>query len=124
MKTAVLMIILSMLENGQMSSAFVNTPSMTSCQQRSKIVRAILTSGKVDIREIKCVPSSLKFTKFDHKTAEKAPRFLYSVKLGESDATVTALEELGTCKSEQAAVQAGDSARLFCTSSTQELKTK
>lgn len=122
MKTAFLMVILSMLDNGQLSSAYVNTPSETSCKQRSNIVRAILTKGGVDIREIKCVASPLKFEKFDHKTAANAPRYFYSIHLDGASATITKLDDLTACKKKQAETKPGGKARLFCTSSTQKMQ--
>lgn len=122
MKTAFLMVILSMLDNGQMSSAYVNTPSETSCKQRSNIVRAILTKGGVDIREIKCVASPLKFEKFDHKTAANAPRYFFSIRLDDNSATITKLNDLVACKKQQANTKPADKSRLFCTSSTQKIQ--
>ena len=122
MKTAFLMVILSMLDNGQLSSAYVNTPSETSCKQRSNIVRAILTKGGVDIREIKCVASPLKFEKFDHKTAANAPRYFYSISLDGTSTTITKLDDLIACKKQQADTKPANKARLFCTSSTQKMQ--
>lgn len=122
MKTAFLMVILSMMDNGQMSSAYVNAPSEKSCTQKAKIVRAILTKGGVDIREIKCVASPLKFDKFEHKTAANAPRQFYSLRLGDTTAVITSVENLTACKKEQSESKAEGKTKLFCTSSTQALK--
>jgi hypothetical protein len=123
MKTAVLMVILSMLDNGQMSSAFINTPGLAACQQKSRIMRTILTRGKVDIREIKCVASPLRFEKFNHKTAADAPRYLYSLQLDDYSVVVTPLDNLAACKKQQTSVKPDDKTRLFCTSSTQKINT-
>ncbi len=119
MNAGFLLVILTMMDGGGMSAAFINTDSDTACQQRAKVVQSILLKGGVKIHTMKCFASGQKFVKFAHKTAKDAPRHFYTVRLGEESVLVEAASDKNSC--EQTAKSGKD---VFCTSSTQILVKK
>ncbi len=122
MDMAHLMIILSMLADGGMSAAFVNTDNLAHCEQRAKTLRAILTQGGVDVREIACVPSGLEFEPYAHGTAEDAPRHTYLVEFEGESVNVAPIMDMIECESVVAHTAAPPSMRRLCVTSTQTMK--
>lgn len=122
MDVAHLMIILSMLADGGMSAAFVNTDNLTHCEQRGKTLRTILTKGGVDVREVACVPSDLQFEPFSHGAAASAPRQVYLVQFERDTVDVAPIMDMTECESVVAHTAAPPSMRRLCVTSTQALK--
>ncbi|PLX37808.1 MAG: hypothetical protein C0606_05940 [Hyphomicrobiales bacterium] len=117
MQLGYLLIILSALETGGTSAAFVNTETLESCEARSVAVRKILEAGKVDIKLMKCVPSDLVFKKFSHDGAAEAPRRRFVVSLGEDSVAVREEPDEAACTAADEA-----DAKVYCVTSTQVLQ--
>lgn len=109
-----LLIILTMMDSGSLSAAFVNTDTLDTCEQRGKVIKSILSQGKIDIRTLKCFKSDLKFKKFSHNTPAKAPRYRYLVTLNADTVTITTMKDMQTCNA-----AASNNKTIFCTTSTQ-----
>lgn len=116
MTSGFVLVILTMMDSGGMSAAFINTETHDKCEMRGKAVKSILLEGDVDIRTMKCVNSDIKFKKFSHKDAKKAPRHRYVVTLSDNALAVVRMEDVQTCKE-----AASKSDTSFCATSTQLL---
>ena len=66
MKLSFLMIILTMLESGDMSAAFVNTDSLDECERRAKAVSTILAGQNLPIKDLVCLRSEATFVPLSH----------------------------------------------------------
>lgn len=112
MKLGFLMIILTLMENGQLSAAFVNTETLEECEQRAAVVRNILQQGEAPIEHLVCRAATVGFEPFVHGMEEFAGRQAYLVSFDDEKATVEAVE---SCETAQAAVG------QYCVTSTQKI---
>lgn len=112
-----LLVILTMMDSGGLSAAFVNTDTFDTCEQRGKVIRSILSQGKIDIRTMKCFKSDLKFKKFSHNTPAKAPRYRYLVTLNGETVTVATMKDAHACN-----VAVSNNKTTFCTTSSQMIE--
>ena len=113
MKFGFLMIILTLLENGQMSAAFVNTQTLEECEQRASAVRKILEKGNIDIKERACRSSSAQFEPFVHGATGEAGSHAYRIIIDDNNARI---EPVTACDP-ATVTQDGQ----YCTTSNQEL---
>lgn len=84
-----LMIVLTALESGQMSAAFVNTGTMEECEQRAATVRTILEQGNIGIIDMVCRSSDAAFEPFTHGAEADAERFAYLISFDGETALVS-----------------------------------
>ena len=122
MSAAHVMVILTLLGNGQLSAAFVSTESKDNCEQRAKTVEAILRSGGSDIRLLRCLPSELRFARFTHESSSAAPRYAYLLSVGENSLDVEPVSDLRRCDSLRSDRLAKPGITRYCVSSTQALE--
>lgn len=94
MKLGFLMIILTLVENGQLSVAFVNTATLEECEQRAAVVRDILEKGDYPIEKMVCRAADVEFEPFVHGMEEFAERQTYLVSFDDRTATV---EKVASC---------------------------
>lgn len=94
MKLDFLMIILTLVDNGQLSAAFVNTATLAECEQRAAVVRGILETGDTPIEQMVCRASDAEFEPFVHGMEEFAERQAYLVSFDDTTATV---EKVASC---------------------------
>lgn len=113
MKLGFLMIVLTVLENGQISAAFVNTQTLEECHGRAAAVRTILEDGNYPIEHLVCRASQAAFEPFVHGMDQFAGQQAYLVSFDDETATV---EPVASC--EEAATQQG---ARYCATSTQKL---
>ena len=113
MKPGFLMIVLTLLENGQLSAAFVNTQTLDECEGRAAAVRVILEDGEFPVKQIVCRASEAQFEPFVHGTDEAAARQAYLVSFDDETAIV---EPVAAC---EAAGAAGEG--RYCATSSQKL---
>ncbi|AHB49861.1 hypothetical protein W911_02625 [Hyphomicrobium nitrativorans NL23] len=85
-----LMIVMTLLESGQMSAAFVNTASLEECERRAAAVRTILSNGPQPLKDIICRRSDATFEPFSHDT-QGAHTHRYLVSYDDTDARITQL---------------------------------
>ena len=122
MSAAHVMLILTLMSDGQLSAAFVSTESKINCEQRAKAVEAILSSGNTDIRLLRCLPSELQFARFTHESSSTAPRYAYLLSVGESSLDIEPVSDLRRCASlRSVAPEKPDTAR-YCVTSTQSIE--
>ena len=95
MKLGFLMIILTLVENGQLSAAFVNTATLEECESRAAIVRGILEQGEYPIETMVCRASDAEFEPFVHGMEEFAEPQAYLVSFDDERATV---EKTAACE--------------------------
>lgn len=112
-----LMIVLTFLDDGSLSAAFVNTPTLEECKARAEIVRTILEDQKLAIEALACRPSDLTFEPFQHGPSG-GTRHRYAIALGDDAAEVAPLAEDQAC-APSAAGEAGIA--RFCVTSAQKL---
>jgi len=112
MKLGFLMIILTLVENGQLSAAFVNTATLEECEQRAAVVRGILEKGEYPIEQMVCRAAEVEFEPFAHGMEQFAEKQTYLVSFDDRTATV---EAVASC--EAAKAKAG----RFCATSTQKI---
>lgn len=112
MKLGFLMIILTLVENGQLSAAFVNTATLEECEQRAAVVRDILEKGEYPIEHMVCRAAEVEFEPFVHGMEQFAESQAYLVSFDDRTATVEAVE---SCEAAQ------PKAGQFCATSTQKI---
>lgn len=94
MKLDFLMIILTLVDNGQFSAAFVNTATLAECEQRAGVVREILEKGDYPIEQMVCRTSGAEFEPFAHGMEEFAERQSYLISF---DDTTAKVEKVASC---------------------------
>jgi hypothetical protein len=94
MKLGFLMIILTMLDDGGLSAAFVNTQTLEECRDRAAVVRAILEQGEQPIEQLVCRASQARFEPFVHGADADAERRAYLISIDDEIATV---EPVASC---------------------------
>ncbi|MCZ4303691.1 hypothetical protein O4G98_02995 [Zoogloeaceae bacterium G21618-S1] len=115
-----IMLILTLLADGQLSAAFVSTANQAECETRATAIGAILKSGGANVQQIQCLQGSQQFARFSHAAASTAPRHAYELTVIDGILTATPITALADCtavKTESAANQ------HYCVSSTQTLVT-
>lgn len=108
-----LMIILTTLESGQLSAAFVNTQTLRECEERAATVRSILDSGGIAVERLVCRASRAQFEPFVHGMDDDAERLAYLISF---DDEAAAVEPVASC---DAVTERGEGA--YCATSTQAL---
>ncbi len=102
MKLGFVLIVMTLLENGQLSAAFVNTESLEECERRAKAVRTILSDQKVPIKDLVCRSSAARFEPFSHGGATSAPAYSYVVSFDDREAWITPRTDDAPCNSDPA----------------------
>lgn len=113
MKLGFLMIVLTVLDSGQFSAAFVNTQTLEECEQRAEVVHAVFESGDYGMEQVVCRASQAQFTPFSHEVEDGARRHAFIVSFDEEAATV---EPVASCEGVHAHGEA-----VYCATSTQQL---
>lgn len=120
MKLGMLMIVMTMLEGGGLSAAFVNTASLDECERRAEGLRAILSSQNVPIKDLVCRGSEARFQPFSHGDGSgEAHR--YVVTFDAQQAWVAPQAEGAPCDGAAAAASAPPDTIRYCATSTQKL---
>lgn len=113
-----IMLILTLLADGQLSAAFVSTADQAECEARATAIEAILKSGGANVQQIQCLRGSQQFARFSHATASAAPRHAYELTV--HDGVLTA-QPVATLKDCPPAGADGAANQHYCVSSTQTL---
>jgi len=113
MSHAFLMIVLTVTGGAQVSAAFVNTATLEDCEKRASIVRGILEKGAIEIRQMVCRSSNVRFEPFVHGSEGDGERYSYLISFDDKEATVA---PVASC--EMAAVTG---AGRYCATSAQNL---
>lgn len=121
MSVAHVLVILTLLADGQMSAAFVNTDSASACAARAEAVGAVLRKGGADVQQLRCIPSALRFVRFSHAKAQSAPRHAYALTLGDDTLAITPQPSVAACEARLRGVDAPAHLERLCVSSTQSL---
>ncbi len=114
------LVILTLLGDGQLSAAFVNTDSRAACEQRSAAIGAVLRQGAAQVQQMRCVASPLRFTRFSHADAATAPRHAYRMTLGEASLDLVAVDNLSYCLSPPGDADRPAGLEIHCVTSTQQ----
>ncbi|MBB5215282.1 hypothetical protein [Parapusillimonas granuli] len=117
MNIGILMLVLTFADGGQLSAAFVNTPTMADCERRATAVRAILEKGGTRIERILCRESEARFEPFVHGDAQGKERQSYLIRIGERRASVQWMAPGQACRPD-----GGEPA--YCATSAQKLLAK
>lgn len=120
MKLGFLMIVMTLLESGQMSAAFVNTASLDECERRAATVRAILSNGNMPLKELVCRRSDATFEPFSHD-AQPAHAHRYLISFDDIDARITQLSDDAPCGNDSAAEHDPAKPTQYCAVSAQKL---
>lgn len=112
MKLGFLMIILTLVDNGQLSGAFVNTATLEECEDRAAVVRGILEKGEYPIEQMVCRASEAEFEPFAHGMEDTAEKQSYLVSFDDARATV---EKVESCDGQETAA-----AQTWCVTSMQK----
>jgi len=114
MKLGFLMIVMTLLENGQLSAAFVNTDTLADCERRANAIRMILSGQNVPIKDLVCRSSAAKFEPFSHG-APSTQAHSYVVSFDEREAWITPRTDDASC-------EAGPAKPIrYCATSAQKL---
>lgn len=122
MNSGVLMIVLTLVDGGGMSAAFVNTASVEECERRGRGVNAILTSQKVSIEALVCRDSEARFEAFTHG-GTSAQTHTYLVTFNDRRAWIARQPDGATCARGTLATDAPPNTTRYCATSTQKLLT-
>lgn len=119
MSINILMIILTMLDGGQMSAAFVNTASEEECGRRAAMVRTVLEAADTPIKQIVCRESTAMLSRYTHNIPADASRQQYLIRFDQRQASVTALPASQAC--DPAPTKGAEGMSSYCATSTQSL---
>lgn len=122
MSAAHVLVILTLLADGQMSAAFVNTDSPSACEARAASVGAVLKAGGADVKQLRCIPSNLKFVRFSHAKAQSAPRYAYALTLGAGSLALVPQPSVAACDDFLRRSDAPSVLERLCVTSTQSLQ--
>lgn len=122
MTAAHVMVILTLLGDGQLSAAFVSTESRQNCEMRAKPVEAILKASKTEIRYLQCLPSDFKFDRFTHGPSSSGTHYTYLLSVGDRYLDVARVEDLQACVSLRADAPVRQGVDHYCATSTQRLR--
>lgn len=115
-----LMIVLTLMSNGDLSAAFSSAPNETACGASQRIVGKILTKAGYKIVRIGCFRSSQTFSPYEHGVPDSAPRQTYFITVSGETATVMQKANLAACKD---ALDSGpkQTEASYCATATQTL---
>jgi len=122
MSVAHVLVILTLLADGQMSAAFVNTESAAACEARAGSVGAVLRQGGADVKQLRCIPSELRFVRFSHAKAQSAPRHAYELVLGEASLALNPQTSVAECEAFLRRADAPSEVERVCVPATQSLE--
>ncbi|GEM_PF-1609084 len=120
MNASIVMIILTALPDGGVSSSFVNVDTLQSCETRLQRIRPVLETGKVDLKLAGCFHSDLQFDYFDHDPPADAARFNFLVEVKNDAADVSKFYDPLACQQALAQKQLQQDHQAWCTTSTQD----
>ena len=96
MNTAFLLVLLTLGDGGEVSTAFVTTDSLLACQTKSKMLGAVISGVGTKVLENSCFSSDLVFSKFDHH--EKDPTdYHYVISLVDNTVKVIPMKSKMAC---------------------------
>lgn len=127
MDAAILLVLLTLNPAGQPGVNFVATDDMDTCEGKTILLKNILSSGGIKILENRCIPSNLKFTKYNHrpasdKAAKPVKRHAYQVSLGGEDISVMPMTSLEACEKDRNANPPAPGRKTYCATSVQAMK--
>ncbi|MCB1887787.1 MAG: hypothetical protein KDH20_09290 [Rhodocyclaceae bacterium] len=114
------LVILTLLGDGQLSAAFVNTDDRAACEQRSAAIGAVLKRGAAEVQQMRCVASPLRFTRFSHADAATAPRHAYRMLLGDAALALSPVEDVDQCRRRSGDADRPDGVEIHCVTATQQ----
>lgn len=120
MNAAIVMIILTALPDGGVSSSFVNVDTLQSCETRLQRIRPVLETGKVDLKLAGCFHSDLQFDYFDHDPPADAARFNFLVTVTGNAADISKFDDPLACQQALAERRLQQDHQAWCTKSTQD----
>ncbi len=122
--TLYLLLVLSQNGAGDIHASFVNSATLTDCRSSQAMVQGIISSQGISQVYGECVPSTLKFTAFNHLNSTRAVRYFYLINVdGTGSIGIQPMQRWEPCMTAQRQQQqAGKSS--YCASSTQRLLTK
>lgn len=120
MNTAIVMIILTSLPHGGVSSSFVNVDTLQSCETRLQRVRSVLEAGKVELKLAGCFRSDLQFDYFDHDPPADAARFNFLVAVKSDAADISKFDDPLVCEHALEQKRQQQDHQAWCTTSTQD----
>ncbi|MDR6434769.1 hypothetical protein [Brucella pseudogrignonensis] len=122
MDAGVVMIILTLLSGGEVSSTFVNVDTRAECNERLARIRPVLESGEIKLEEAGCFDSSAQFDDFDHSMPQDAPRYSFLVKIDGDHALIRKHKSAADCQTSlELLPRATAGQKKYCTTSTQDL---
>lgn len=124
MKTLFLLIILTRNGAGDINAAFVNTETLSQCQQKAAMLAAVFQTADIPVLESRCVRSAIQFSKFGHVTADNMRRNFYLVSLESESVQISIMPDWHTCIEQEKSVAAKLEklqGRVYCSSSVQSM---
>lgn len=123
MNAAIVMIILTTLPDGGVSSSFVNVDTLQSCETRLQRIRPVLENGNVGLKVAGCFNNELMFDYFDHDPPANAPRYNFLVEVKNDAADITKFNDALLCQETLTQRQMEKDRQAWCTTSTQDIST-
>lgn len=122
--TLFLLLVLSQNGAGDIHASFVNSATLTDCRLSQAMVQGIISSQGISQVFAECVPSTLKFTAFNHLGSTRAVRYFYLINVdGTESIGIQPMQQWKACMAAQRhQQQVGKSS--YCASSSQRLLTK
>lgn len=121
MNTTFLLVLLALGDGGQINAGFVNTDSLNLCQNKSKILSAVISTSGSEIIENRCISSELVFSKFDHSEEEKTVRYSYYVSLIDENIVIKQFNNQAECVAEKKKQASVNSGNVHCVTSSQKM---
>ena len=120
MKTLFLLVLLSQNGVGDINASFVNTETLTQCQQKQSLVSGVFSSANIPIIESRCISSELQFSEFGHASSSSTTRYFYLVQFDKEAVTIQQVPNWRSCMAKQEEEASGSP--VYCASSIQSLE--
>ncbi|MDC9724612.1 MAG: hypothetical protein PSN44_01660 [Gammaproteobacteria bacterium] len=122
MNTTFLLVLLTLGDGGQINAAFVNTDSLNTCQNKSKMLGAVISTSGTKIVENRCFVSDLNFTKFSHGQSDEEVRYDYAILLSDDYVEVIQSKNKMECTVNEENMALTNKGEVYCTTSSQNIK--
>jgi len=121
MNTVFLLVLLTLSDAGQINASFVNTDSLNACQNKSKMLGAVILTLGTKILENRCFASELNFSKFSHGQSKQAVRYNYNIVLNDDRVDVSQSKNKMECIINKEKLMLTNDGEVYCTTSKQQI---
>jgi hypothetical protein len=120
MNTLYLLVILSQNGAGDINASFVNTATLSQCQQKAQMVAGVFIAADILVIENRCIESEWQFSSFEHASSASQIRHFFLITADDKTMQIAPLPDWQSCVSLKKKTLL--EARLYCASSVQSVQ--